>query len=55
MSNEELVKELLHQSEVYRIMGDIPHARLLKQAGEKIRELAHTSHNITDRFCFSNV
>ena len=36
MSDDKLIKELLHQSEVARIMGDIHNARLFKQAAECI-------------------
>ena len=36
MNDDKLIKELLHQSEVARIMGDIPNARLFKQAAECI-------------------
>ncbi len=42
MSDEKLIKELLHQSEVARIMGDIPNARLFKLAAERI---ANKSYN----------
>lgn len=39
MKDDAMIKDLLHQAEVARIMGDIPNARLFYQAAERIKEL----------------
>lgn len=39
MNDYKLIENLLHQAEIARIIGDIPNARLLFQAANRLKEL----------------